>query len=181
MLQLFIGEQEFYNEDTEEFYTIKPQKITLEHSLISLSKWEAKWKKSFLYGDRTPEEMMDYIRCMTLTPNVNPEVYIALTQQQLRDIKDYIDDEHTATTFSNVRQAPRRSRIITSELIYFWMISQNIPIECEKWHLNRLLTLIRIASIENNPKGRKKMSRREIYNQNSALNAARRAKYHTKG
>jgi len=182
MLQIFVNGLEFYDEDAEEFHTVKPQKIVLEHSLISLSKWEAKWKKPFLYGDRTSEEMLDYIKCMTLTPNVDPSVYLSLTMDQLKTIGEYIDDDRTATTFSKNMQpkAASKNRTITSELIYFWMVSQNIPVDCEKWHLNRLLTLIRIASIENDPK-RNKMSRRDIYNQNSALNAARRAKYHTKG
>ena len=182
MLQLFIDNAELYNEETNEFIYIKPQKLLLEHSLLSVSKWEARWKKPFLSkDDKTPAEIMDYIKCMTITSNVDSRVYQCLTPQQLEAIQKYINEDATATTFTERNAVHKYGRGITSELIYYWMTAQNIPFECEKWHLSRLLTLIRIASIENDPKRNKKMGRKDIYNQNRALNAARRAKHNTRG
>lgn len=180
MLQLNIKNLEFFDENIQEFVTIN-KNIVLEHSLLSISKWEAKWKKSyFLEEKKSPEEVLDYIRCMTITSNVDPIIYRCLNKKHIDTIQEYIKDPMTATTIRKNNQLNRRMRNMTSELIYCWMFSLNIPIECEKWHFNRLMTLIEVCSIENNPK-RKKMSRREIYNQNAALNAARRAKYGTRG
>lgn len=185
MLRLSIDSNtEFFNENTGEFVYVKPQTITLEHSLLSISKWEAKWKKSFLdnvseKNQKTEEEVMDYIRCMTVTPNVDPLVYQCLTANDYAKINAYINDPMTATTFSNT--GPSYShQILTSELIYYLMISYGIPVEFEKWHINRLLTLIRICQIKNNPK-QAKMSTADIHRQNQELNALRRAKYHTRG
>lgn len=184
MLQIYVEGNEFFDEDKNEFVQIKGRQLTLEHSLLSLSKWEAKWKKPFLTDsdkdDKTPEENLDYIRCMTITQNVDPLLYKCLSKKNIEDIKEYIHDPHTATTIRSTKSQSNRHRIITSELIYYWMVANNIPTEYEKWHLNRLLTLIRICAIENNP-DKKKMSRREIYEQNRQLNAARRAKYNTRG
>lgn len=181
MLQIVVDGNEFFDEVTEEFVKVKSRKLTLEHSLLSLSKWEAKWKKPFLSDkNHSPEEFLDYIRCMTVTQNVDPLLYKCLSRKNLEDIKDYITDSHTATTiYSNAPQGGHK-RTITSELIYYWMVANNIPSDYEKWHLNRLLTLIRICSIENNP-NKKKMSKSAIHNQNRQLNAARRAKYNTRG
>ncbi len=184
MLHLNVDGGEFFDEDSQEFIIVKPQRLVMEHSLLSLSKWEAKWKKPFLAqnpkeDNKTTEEYMDYVRCMTISQNVNPLVYRCLTMKHFDEIKKYIDDPHTATTINSISKRQSR-RIITNELIYYWMIALNIPMECEKWHLNRLLTLIQICNIENNPK-QKKMGRNAILQQNRELNAARRAKYHTKG
>lgn len=182
MLHIDVPGGEFFNEKTEEFIQIKPRSLTMEHSLLSISKWEALWKKPFLSKEnKTPAEFLDYIKCMTITSNVDPLVYDCLGREELNKIREYIEDPHTATTIKSFRRTGmNRTRIITSELIYYWMVANNIPTEYEKWHLNRLMTLIQICNIENDPK-RKKMSRREIFEQNRELNAARRAKYHTKG
>lgn len=181
MLQLTVGsDNEFFNERTGEFITIKPQKIILEHSLLSISKWEAKWKTPFFSEkEMSPALFKDYIKCMTITPNVDPLVYECLTYKQLRTISDYIKDSRTATVIKS-QSSKKLKRKITSELIYYWMFAQNIPIECEKWHINRLMTLIEVSSIESNPK-KKKMGRREIYAQNAELNRQRRALHNTKG
>lgn len=179
MLRLHVENLEFFDEDTQEFILIN-QDIVLEHSLLSISKWEAKWKKSFFKTERTIDEYLDYIRCMTITPNVNPSLYRCLTQKHLKKIQEYINDPMTATVIKSLNPRHNKNRGITSELIYCWMFAQNIPIECEKWHFNRLMTLIEVCSIENNPK-KKKMSKRDILHQNSAINAARRAKYGTRG
>ena len=178
MLLLTIPPIEMYNESTNEFIYSKETTLTLEHSLVSLSKWESRWNKPFLSKeDKTIEETIDYIKCMTITQNVNPDVYNRLTNDNIKAINDYIEASMTATTFSDNGHPSRE--IVTSELIYYWMISLNIPMECQKWHLNRLLTLIRVCNVKNTPP--RKMSRREIMNRNAALNAARRKKYNSTG
>lgn len=179
MLQITIPKQELFNDKTQEFISTKETTIQLEHSLVSLSKWEAKWNVPFLgKGEKTIEQTLDYIKCMTITQNVNPLVYSCLTNKNIEDINNYIDAPMTATTFGQSNQPPNRE-IVTSEVIYYWMIALNIPMECQKWHLNRLLTLIRVCNIKNTPP--KKMSRSEIINRNAALNAARRKKLNSKG
>ena len=179
MLTINIPDREWFNDATQEFITVKGTTLQLEHSLVSLSKWEAKWNIPFLSKDeKTLEQTLDYIRCMTITQNVNPIVYEQLSEENIKQINKYINSSMTATTFSNLNNNPSRE-IITSELIYYWMISLNVPMECQKWHLNRLLTLIRVCNAKNAPA--KKMSARDIMSRNSALNAARRKKYNTKG
>ena len=180
MLQITVPPREQWIEATEEFVTSKEQTLQLEHSLISLSKWESKWCKPFLSSnDKTDEEIIDYIRCMTLTSNVKPEVYYNLSAENIAQVDRYINAPMTATTFNNHGQKTTTKEIVTAELIYFWMISHNIPFECQKWHLNRLLTLIRVCNVKNTPA--KKLSRSEIMNRNASLNAARRAKLNSKG
>ena len=175
MLQIEIPSREYYDEVKNEFITIKGQTLQLEHSLVSISKWESKWNKPFLSKDKkTVEEFLDYVRCMTLTQNVNPMVYKNIDQKIANKITEYIEAPMSATWFNESRDAnmPRSREVVTSELIYYWMVALQIPFECQKWHLNRLMNLIRICNIKNSPK--KKMSRNEIYNRNAALNAARR-------
>lgn len=128
--------------------------------------------------EKTIDELTDYIRCMTITQNANPICYLGLTRGNLLDVKNYIDDSMTATTFKN-RNGSKSHEIITAEIIYYWMIELGIPFECQKWHLNRLLTLINVCSIKNTPA--KKMSRKDALAQQSQLNAARRAKFKSKG
>ena len=180
MLQIVIPGQEFWDEQKQEFINTKEQVLQLEHSLISLSKWEAKWCKVFLSKqEKTQEETIDYIKCMTITPNVDPEVYNHLTRENIKEIEDYIAAPMTATYFSLDNAGKSSREQVTSELIYYWMIALNIPFECQKWHLNRLLTLIKVCNIKNQPP--KKMSKREIMSRNAALNAARRQQLNTKG
>ena len=181
MLSILVKSQEFYDEQTQEFVYIKGQNLQLEHSLVSISKWESKWKKPFLSSDykKTNEEVLDYIRCMTITQNVNPIIYYCLSSKNLKDINDYIDDSMTATWFNSNREKKRSREVLTSELIYFYMFSFRIPKECEKWHLNRLITLIQIFSIKNEPD--KKMSKKAIMNRNRELNAQRRKSLGSKG
>lgn len=180
MLTLEIPGAELYDEVNNEFLTIKGQTIQLEHSLLSLSKWESKHHKHFIGNKNTSlEELKDYVRCMTITQNVDPKIYnYCLTNSVMKKILDYIDDPMTATTISN-NTGQKSREIITSEIIYYWMISLNIPFECQKWHLNKLLMLIRVCEIKNSPS--KKMSKKDIYASNRALNASRRAAIHSKG
>lgn len=180
MLQITIPAREAWDEANACFVSTKEQTLRLEHSLVSLSKWESKWQKPFYSNkEKTLEETIDYIKCMTITQNVKPETYNFLTNENLQQIYDYIGQPMTATTF-NMRDKQTGSReIITAELIYYWMITAQIPFECEKWHLNKLITLIRVCSIKSQPP--KKMSRRELMSRNHAINAARRKQYNTKG
>ena len=181
MLQITIPiSPEGWDERKEEFVDAKTVTLQLEHSLVSISKWESKWHKPFLSKEpKTVEETIDYIKCMTLTQNVKSEVYDHLSKENIEEINAYIDDPKTATTFSKDRKSARSREIITSELIYYWMIALNIPFECQKWHLNRLLTLIRVCEVKNTPG--KKMSQREVLNQYAAINAANRKRFNTKG
>lgn len=154
--------------------------MNLEHSLVSISKWESKWKKPFISKDKkTMEESIDYVRCMTVNPNVDPLIYENLTPSVFKKIEEYIDDPMTATWISSNEPKGYSRQIITSELIYYWMVAYQIPFECQKWHLNRLLMLIQVCDEKNKPP--KKMNRNQILSRNAALNAARRAKMHSKG
>lgn len=182
MLKITIPATELWDEVHEEFLYAKEITLQLEHSLISLSKWESKWNKAFLTNrKKTEEEIIDYIRCMTMTQNVPDDVYLRITPSVVKEIYDYINAPMTATVInSNVPRSGGGNRdVLTSEVIYYQMIALNIPFECEKWHLNRLLTLIRVCDIKNAPP--KKMGRNAIMNQNAALNAARRKRFNSKG
>ena len=180
MLKIHIPAQEEWDPISETFLSVKEQTLTLEHSLVSISKWESKWHKAFLGKTaKTEEEVRDYIRCMTLTQNVNPEVYYCIPAKAFEEINAYIEDPATATYFAEDQKKTQSREIITSELIYYWMIALNIPFECQKWHLNRLLALIRVCSIKNQPN--KKMSKGEIMSRNRALNEARRKAHHSRG
>lgn len=181
MLQLIIPiSPEGWDEKKQEFVEPKNQVLKLEHSLVSLSKWESKWCKPFLSKEpKTYEETIDYIKFMTITQNVNPEVYDHLTRANIQAINDYISSPMTATTFYEDENDKRSREIVTAELIYYWMIALNIPFDCEKWHLNRLLTLVKVCNKKNTPP--KKRSKSEIMRRNAALNAARRKQLNSKG
>lgn len=169
-----------WDEVNEEFVYFKGQSLQLEHSLVSLSKWESKWCKPFLSGEeKTTEEILDYVRCMTLTQNVDRKIYDFLTDGNIVSIEQYINAPMTATTFSVDPSESRGREIITAEIIYYWMVSFNIPFECQKWHLNRLLTLIKVCERKNRPP--KKMSKRDILSRNARLNAQRRARLNSRG
>lgn len=173
---------EDWDELKEEFvYHVESEdvELQLEHSLVALSKWESKWHERFLgRKDLTDEQMIDYIRCMTIN-DVDPEVYSRLTTDNFTQIKEYMHDPMTATTFKNNNSRSNSSETTTSEIIYYWMIVNNIPVEFEHWHIKRLLTLIRVCSIKNQPT--KKMNKLEVAKSYRALNAERCAKLGTKG
>lgn len=173
-----VKEEFFYTEPEEE---IKETKLTLEHSLVSISKWESKWKKAFLKEDKkTPEQVLDYIKCMTIEKNIPDRVYENIPASEGKRISEYIEDRMTATYINKMPDnKPGRKDTVTSELIYYWMIANQIPFECERWHLNRLMALIQVCSVKNaamygNKKGRKHND--SLLKHNAALNAARRAK-----
>ena len=183
MLEITIPAVELFDESTNTFVNTKEQTLRLEHSLVSLRKWESKWKKAFLgKQEKTFEETIDYIKCMTLTQNVDPKVYNYLTEENLSTIFKYIEDPMTA---SHIRENPNanngkgNSDTPTAEVIHYWMISFNIPSEYQKWHLNQLLALIRVCNVKNNPP--KPMSRKELMNRNKALNAERRKQMRSRG
>lgn len=180
MLKIVIPGQELWDEKKEEFIHTKSVALQLEHSLVSIAKWESKWRKPFLgKRDKTAEEMIDYIRCMTLTQNVNPSIYSFISNDIMEQVSDYIEDPMTATWFSKEDKTPPSREVITSEIMYYWMVTLNIPFECQKWHLNRLLTLIRVCNIKNAPP--KKLSKKQLAKRNRALNAARRKALNSKG
>lgn len=179
MLEIEVPEKEFFIEANSSFITTKRTVLQLEHSLISLKKWESKYNKAFLTKtDKTSEETMYYIKCMTINKQVDDLVYYALSEEDIIRINDYIQAPMTATTFHN-QEKTRNNETVTAELIYYWMVALNIPFECEKWHLNQLLTLIQVCNIKNTPP--KKMSKSSLAKRNAALNAARRKKYNTRG
>ena len=180
MLEITVPAAELWDEINNQFIYTKKQTLRLEHSLVSLSKWESKWCKPFLSKtDKTTQEIIDYVKCMTLTQNVPDEVYMCLTADNLREIDNYINAPMTATWFNDDKTAKGSSEQITSELVYYWMIAHSIPVKFEKWHLNRLLTLIRVCDIKSQPP--KKMSKKAIMSRNTALNAARRKQLNTRG
>jgi hypothetical protein len=171
---------EGWDEVKQEFIESKVAVLQMEHSLISLSRWESKWNKAFFSKQaKTYEETIDYFKCMTLTKNVDPEVYSKLSQANITEINAYIEAPMTATYFAEEKNKKPNKDVITSELIYYWMIALNIPFECQKWHINRLLTLVHVCNIKNQPP--KKMSKRDIMSRNAALNAARRQQLNSKG
>ena len=179
MLTIIVPGSELWDEKQEAYIYTKETKLNLEHSLLSMSRWEARWKKSFLSSeDKTTEEVIDYIRCMTLNKNLDPNVYASLTAQNINDIIAYINDEQSATTVNLGGNGPSR-RIVTTEVVYYWMIAFNIPHEFERWHFSRLLKLIEVCSAYSTPQ--KKMSKRDVMARNASLNAARRAKFNSKG
>ena len=179
MLTITIPPTELYSDITG-FITVKGQTLRLEHSLRSVSLWESKWKVNYLNNpNKSKEADLDYVRCMTITQNVDPIVYYGISYDTMKGIRDYIEDPHTATTIKKQKGNVHGGKLVTSELIYSWMISLNIPIQFEKWHLNRLITLIEVCNAEQGPK--KNMSLKDRYAQQSMLNAQRRAMMHSKG
>ena len=179
MLKITIPAGEMYDEKTEMFVETKEQTLKLEHSLVSLSKWESKWHKPFISSKKSYVEIVDYIRCMTITQNVDQNVYLFLTNKNVSDVNDYIENPMTATTIAEMNNKGRSKEIVTAELIYYWMIALQIPFECQKWHLNRLLTLIKVCNVKNGPA--KKMSRSEHAAWMAAQNKIRRQKSGSKG
>lgn len=188
MLEIQIDSKEGFDESKNEFVKFPKVTLQLEHSLISISKWESKWHKPFLQYSKnlTQEEIFDYIRCMTISPgNIDSRVYYFLSQKNIDDIIAYIQNPMTATWINEDKKNKGKSKeIITSELIYYWMVALQIPFECQKWHLNRLLMLIKVCNAKNeeaNPNKKNKLGQRELMSRNAALNAQRKARLHTKG
>ena len=180
MLQIVIPGVELFNSQTNEFKTTKEVTLSLEHSLVSVSKWESKWKKPFLTdAPKSREESLDYIRCMTITQNVPDDAYSRIDGKTMQKIQEYIDDPMTATWFNEQKKKNKRGETITAELIYFWMVAYNIPFECQKWHLNKLLTLIKVCDVKNSPE--KKMGKKEAADWQRSVNARRKAALNTKG
>lgn len=179
MLRLSLPSLETFNEEKQEFETIGGLTVELEHSLYTIAKWEAKYKKEFSQAEFGFDFIMSYISEMCITENVPDNAWLCLTQSQISEILEYMNDPHTATRFNKRGNLSRSGRAVTAELVYYWMFSLQIPIECEHWHFNRLMTLIELASRESMPK--KKMGKKEAMQQQRELNAMRRAKYNTKG
>ncbi len=180
MLVLQIGGREYFNEAESRFIQLKQKTVRLEHSLKSLARWESKWNVAFLSNDKTREQTIDYYWCMEVTGTMSRDDFLYLTPEQEEIIQKYIGAPMTATTIN--RRGPKRPpsrKIVTAELIYYWMLQYGIPFECEKWHLNQLLTLIEVCNVEGGPQ--QKMGMREQMAQQRAINAARKSKYKTRG
>ena len=181
MLEIITREDEFYDQRTNKFIAIPSYTLVLEHSLISLAKWESKWHEPY-FGTKpkTPEQELDYIRCMVIGNVKDPRVFNALSTENIIAIRAYIANPMTATTFQKRKnEQVRKKDVITAEVLYSRMFIHGISIECQKWHLNRLLTLIRVCDLQNAPK--EKMTKKQTAQRNAELNAARRAKYNTRG
>lgn len=180
MLKITVPATEFFDESASTFVSTEETVLELEHSLVSLSKWESNWEVPFFdTKQKTTQQTLDYVKCMTLNEVVDDRVYAFLSSENISKITEYINAKQTATWFREEKQKPGPREIVTSELIYYWMISLSIPFECQHWHLNRLMTLIRVCNKKNAPE--KKMSRAEIAARNRALNAERKAKLGTRG
>jgi hypothetical protein len=180
MLTIRVLGVESFDESSQEFTTQGGTILELEHSLVSLSKWESRYEKPFLGRDpKTPDEIIYYVRCMIVTPNFPAEIFAQLSESNFEEVTNYIEAKMTATWFSEQPGAPKSREVITSELIYYWMTVFNIPFECEHWHLNRLFTLIRICNIKQSKP--EKMSRSAVAARQRELNAQRRAQLGTSG
>lgn len=179
MLELFLPAAEGWDQKKETFIYLEEKNIQMEHSLYSISRWESKWKKSFISErDKTSEEILDYFKCMTIE-SIDDAYYDLFTTDTINTINDYINDPMTATTIKNTSNGKHSREIITAEIVYYWMVALQIPFECQYWHFNKLMTLIQVCNIKNQPP--KKMSKSQALAQNRSLNAARRAAHHTKG
>ena len=183
MIVINLPGGELYDEETECFIYTSPCTLRLEHSLYAISQWEAYWKVPFLDDatQRTPEMLMDYFRCMVIDEDqdkVDEESFKAMPYETQQFIAEYMNDSQTATTISSKKAKRGGKQVITSELIYYWMVASEIPFECQHWHINRLLTLIQVCGEKNNPT---KMSKKDLAAQNKSLNAARRAKHNSAG
>lgn len=180
MLKITLIGTEFFNEEQSTFETVGDVELELEHSLVSLSKWESKFKKPFLTNEsKEKQELYYYIEAMIISPIYPPDLYARLSSENIQQVQEYIESSESATTFGRMPDVKGRGEVVTSELIYYWMVAFNIPFECEYWHLNRLFSLIRICNIKTSKP--KKMSRSELARRNHELNAVRRAQYNTSG
>jgi hypothetical protein len=180
MLRIIIEGEELFDEESETFTTTTTTVVDLEHSLVSLSKWESKHEKPFLSKtEKSNEELFDYIKAMIVDDSIDPEVLNRCSPKNLEEIQEYINSSQSATTFGKMPERKGLGETITSELVYYWMVAYTIPFECERWHLNRLFSLIRICNVKNSPQ--KKVSRQELAQRNRELNAQRRAQLGTKG
>ena len=178
MLRLLVGATESFNDETNEFVKVDGVVLELEHSLYSLSKWESKYKKPFITSDKTLEETIDYVRMMVVTPDFPPEIFQKFTQEDFDAVKEYIADPMTATWFSKEGKS-KAAEIITAEVMYYWLVSMQIPFEVQYWHLNRMLTLVKVWNEKQKPQT--KMSKADLAARNRQLNAERRAKLGTTG
>ena len=179
MLTITVVFEEGFDEKTQKFVVVKGVDLELEHSLVSLSKWESRYEKPFLSSaSKTEEEMKFYIECMFQSGKFPGGVFSKFSQRNMDDISEYIGAKMTATWFGSTPTKPNRE-VITAELVYYWMIALNIPFECQHWHFNRLMTLIKVCNEKNAPP--KKMSKREAMERQRELNAQRRAQMGSKG
>lgn len=180
-LRIEVKSEEEWDEVTETFQQGVYDILLLRHSLVSIDEWESKWHKAYFgSAKKTNEEAMDYIRCMTLNRDVDPIVYQHLTQADIQKISAYLEDPMTATTFREDKSKKRgRPETITAEIVYFWMLEYGIPFECRYWHINKLLTLVRVCNVKNSKPEKK--SQKQLLQEHAAINARNRQLLHTRG
>lgn len=181
MLKVIAQTSEMWDEAANQFIVPVTFELELEHSLVSVSKWESKWEKPYIDSEKSDAEALDYVRCMNMAPNVPPEIFDRMSQDTINEITAYINAKMTATWFTEEKAKPGRKEVITSEIIYYWMIALNIPPEFETWHLNRLITLIRVCNQKNAPAKKSTQSKADMAADRRRLNAQRKAKYNTSG
>lgn len=180
MLTITIPEKEYFDDRTSRFVKMEGGTFEIEHSLAAIAKWEALHGVAFLSSaSKNVEDSLDYIRCMTITPGVNPDLYKRIDNKIMKEINSYIESKQTATTIRRIGAKKPNREIITAEVIYYWMIATGVPPEYDQWHLNKLLTLIEVCNAKTNPGT--KMKKKDVFAQNRALNEARKAKFNTKG
>lgn len=182
MLKLFLPSREIWDDKKEEFSTIGGYEVELEHSLYTMAAWEAKWKVGFTNKQGlTQKQLFDYITTfMCQTPDVPKSAWLTINDEIVKKIQEYMEDPCTATKInSHAVNKPKKRETVTAEILYCQMFQLGIPLECEHWHLNRLMTLIEVCAIKNSPP--KKMSRKEVAALQQKQNAAMRAKLGSKG
>lgn len=182
MLEVIVPDAELFDDESQTFFTREGGRLVLEHSLVSLSKWESKWEKPFLDGTpKTTEQTQSYVECMCLHPVSDPEIFKKLSDENVKQIADYIDSKQTATWFTPDPHAAPSREIITNEIIYFWMVGHSIPMEAQYWHLNKLMTLLRVCSEKNKPATKSKLGKQDLAMQRRMLNQQRKAELNTTG
>lgn len=180
MLYLTIPKQELYNEETNTFEYIDEQHITLEHSLLAISKWESITLKPYMSTqNKTTEELLLYFKCMVIDQPLS-QFTIFNDPNIQKQIITYIESPATATIIHDKKKSHGKEKI-TSDIIYTWMIELSIPFECQIWHLNRLMTLIRLVNNTKSANGKKKKINKNTLEERNRMNAERKKKYNTKG
>jgi hypothetical protein len=172
MLTITVLGEEHWDQENEKFVYPDSFKLELEHSLVSLSKWESKWEVPFL-GEKpkTTEMVLDYIECMILTPDPPADWISKLSKENIEEITAYFDSKQSATWFNDHHPEPKTGETITSELVYYWLDICDIDWQAQYWHLNRLLTLVKIHTVKQAKP--KPMSRSEMLRRRRALNKQR--------
>lgn len=187
MFVINLGD-ELFDEETNTFLHPVGKKLHLEHSLLSISKWEAEWEIPFLNTDKTSEQSLSYIKCCVLDDDFDELLLNTLSDKNILDFNAYLSKGMTAKKIIDLRSSlsqkrksrrPASQKALTSEDIYYSMIQFHVWKECEEWPLQRLLSLLQLCSLKSNSTGEmSKSDQAKFYREE---NARRKAKYHTNG